>query len=171
MDTPSDMAFVPGGDIVITDEGGGSRPAVVEVNPNTGARTLISGRGRGSGPALAVPVSVAAEASGDILVANLATGNRTVLSEDGNPTGSPVFDTPIDVRYNACENAFYVLQTGFTPSTPPGKVLKVDATTGARTLFAQYLGAENYSLLLRPLLVLPPGPGGGGGGGTGGGND
>lgn len=48
-------------------------------------------------------------------------------------------------------------------------MLKVDATTGARTLFAKYLGAENYALLLRPMLVLPPGPGSGGG--TGGGGD
>lgn len=40
--------------------------------------------------------------------------------------------------------AFYVLQTGFTPATPSGKVLKVDVATGARALFATYLGAENY---------------------------
>jgi hypothetical protein len=53
LDTPSDMAFLPNGDIVITDEGSaGSVPDVVEVDPATGARTLISGRGRGSGPAV-----------------------------------------------------------------------------------------------------------------------
>lgn len=291
LDAPSDMAFLADGDIVVTDEGfSGGRPDVVEVDANTGARTLISGRGRGSGPALAVPVSVAVEASGDILVADqgatggtqllritpatgdrvvlsangvgsgptlggdsmgleggviylmdqagtvmsvdavtgdrtlisgptrgtgpgfvfpvsmasdsansvvvldmrqpppgpgyalgalirvdLATGNRTVLSEDGNPTGSPAFDSPIDVRYDSCQNAFYVLQTGFSPSTPPGRVIKVDPATGAtlgvRTLFATYTGAENYALLLRPILVPPPGggtPTGGGGGGGGG---
>jgi hypothetical protein len=114
-------------------------------------------------------------ALGALIRVDLATGNRTVLSEDGNPTGSPAFDSPIDVRYDSCQNAFYVLQTGFSPSTPPGRVIKVDPTTGAtlgvRTLFATYTGAENYALLLRPILVPPPGggtPTGGGGGGGGG---
>jgi hypothetical protein len=277
LDTPSDMAFLPNGDIVITDEGSSAlRPAVIEVNPGTGARTLISGRGQGSGPALKVPVSVAVEASGDILVADeggtagtqllrispatgdrvvlsangtgsgptltgaaagleggviylmdqagtimsvdpvtgdrtlisgptrgtgpgfvfpvsmasdsansvvvldmkqapagpgfglgalirvdLATGNRTVLSVDGTPKGSPVFDTPIDVRYDACENAFYVLQTGFGSPSELGRVMKVDATTGTRSLFATYQGAENYALLLRPVPVKLPGGGAG----------
>ena len=69
---------------------------------------------------------------------------------DGTPKGSPVFDTPIDVRYDACEKAFYVLQTGFGSPSEPGRVMKVDATTGTRSLFATYQGAENYALLLRP---------------------
>jgi hypothetical protein len=120
------MAFLPNGDIVITDEGRtGGVPDVVEVNPKTGARSLLSGNGRGLGALIRV---------------DLATGNRTVLSDDVTPSGGQQFDTPSDVAYNACENAFYVLQTGFTPGAPPGKVLKVDATTGAtlgvRTLFA-----------------------------------
>ena len=71
LDAPSDMAFLPDGNIVVTDEGFiGFVPNVIEVNPSTGARTLISGGGRGSGPALAAPDSVAVEASGDILVAD-----------------------------------------------------------------------------------------------------
>ena len=63
---------------------------------------------------------------------------------------------PVDVQYNACEKAFYVLQTGFTPATPAGRVLKVDDASGARSLFASYLGAENYALLLRPIPVQIP---------------
>ena len=285
LDAPSDMAFLPDGNIVVTDEGfTGFVPAVVEVNANTGARTLISSSGRGKGPALATPESVAVEASGDILVANegagttgttqllridpatgdrvvlsangtgtgpaltgssvglengviylmdqngtimsvdpvsgdrtlvsgpgrgggsafafpvsmasdspdsvvvldmkqrpvgtgysvgalirvnLANGDRTVLSIDGTPKGSPVFDAPIDVRYDACEKAFYVLQTGFGSPAEPGRVMKVDATTGDRTLFATYQGGENYALLLRPIPVNSPGPGGSSGSGGG----
>ena len=60
------------------------------------------------------------------------------------------------MQYNACEKAFYVLQTGFTPATPAGRMLKVDVATGARTLFASYQGAENYALLLRPIPVQLP---------------
>jgi hypothetical protein len=273
LDAPSDMAFLPNGDIAVTDQGFTlGRPHVVEVNPGTGVRTLISGNGRGSGPALQIPGSMRVEASGDILVTDvdattgnpqllridpatgnrtvltgngagsgpavnvaavgiengviyvtdvvgdqimsvnavtgartlisgptrgtgpafvspvsmtsdspgsvvvldaeqpggpgtglgalirvdLTNGNRTLLSSDAAPTGGEQFDTPIDVQYNACEKAFYVLQTGFTPATPAGRVLKVDAATGVRTLFASYLGAENYALLLRPIPVQLP---------------
>src|SRR5215472_10887982 len=50
LDSPNGMAFLPNGDIVMTDDGrtNGARPIVVEVNPGTGARTLISGDGTGS---------------------------------------------------------------------------------------------------------------------------
>jgi hypothetical protein len=87
------------------------------------------------------------------------------------PSGGQQFDAPSDVAYNACENAFYVLQSGgVTSRTAPGKVLKVDATTGAtlgtRSLFAKYQGAQNYALLLRPIPVPLPGGGTGTGGPT-----
>jgi hypothetical protein len=270
LDLPSGMAFLPNGDIVMTDNGrtSGPRPIVVEVNPHTGARTPISGDGRGSGPELSDPYSVAVEASGDILVAamdittgypellrispatgnraivtgdgvgsgpsltilatvalergviyvmdfagtiqsvdpvtgartlvsgpargtgpalvapvgmtsdspdsvivadrdhlpsgtgngrgalirvDLATGNRTVLSDDATPSGGQQFNFPVAVKYNACEQAFYVMQTGVTSSATPGKVLKVDAATGARMLFAKFQGADDYAMLLRPI--------------------
>ena len=80
------MAFLPDGNIVVTDEGfTGLVPDVVEVNPNTGARTLISGGGRGSGPALATPDSVAVEASGDILVSDEGAGPRGPRNSSGSP--------------------------------------------------------------------------------------
>jgi hypothetical protein len=50
----------------------------------------------------------------------------------------------------------------------PGNVLRVDGGSGARTLFGTYTASapsSNYSLLMRPLIVLPGGGGGGGGGG------
>jgi hypothetical protein len=106
---------------------------------------------------------------GALIRVDLKSGDRTIVSEDGNPTGSPVFDAPIDVKYDACENAFYVLENGFGSPKEPGKVEKVDPTTGIRTLFAEFQGAENYALLLRPIPVQPPGAGSGGG--TGGGGD
>ena len=281
LDSPSGMAFLPNGDIVMTDDGrtNGARPIVVEVNPGTGVRTLISGDGTGSGPELSDPYSVAVEADGDILVAamdittgypqllrispatgnraivtgngvgsgpsltilatvalergviylmdfagtiqsvdpvtgdrtlisgpargtgpalvapvsltsdspdsvvvadrdhlpavtgkgrgalirvDLATGNRTVLSDDVTPSGGQQFNFPVAVKYNACDQAFYVMQTGLTSSATPGKVLKVDAATGARTLFAKFQGAENYAMLLRPIPVQPPATAGGG---------
>src|SRR5262249_40852299 len=78
LDDPSDMAFMSNGDIVVTNEAfTGTVPDVVEVNQVTGARTLISGNGRGSGPALWVPGSVAVEASGNILVTDVDRATLT----------------------------------------------------------------------------------------------
>jgi hypothetical protein len=108
---------------------------------------------------------------GGLISVDVATGDRTVLSDDVTPSGGQQYDSPSDVQYNACDNSFYVLQTGFGSAGPGGRVLKVaDAVGGARTLFAGYAGAENYALLLRPIPV-PPLTGGGTGGGGGGGGD
>ena|SRR5690348_8272633 len=93
---------------------------------------------------------------GGLVRVDLATGDRTLISGNARPTGGEQFDTPIDVQYNACENAFYVLPTGFSPAAPDGRVLKVDAGSGVRSLFASYTGAENYALLLRPIPVPVP---------------
>jgi hypothetical protein len=156
---------------------------LLSVDPVTGNRTLVSGLPRGTGPGFVAPISMTSDAVGSLVVldrdhvagpgkglgglirVDLATGDRTVLSDDS--TGGQQFDTPSDVQYNPCDNSFYVLQTGFGLAGPAGRVLKVaDATGGARTLFASYEGAENYALLLRPIPVtLPVGGGSGGGGG------
>jgi hypothetical protein len=159
------------GVIYVTDVVGDQ---IMSVDPATGARTLVSGPGRGTGPAFVSPIGVTSDSPDSIVVldmdhsagtglgrgalirVDLASGKRTLLSDNATPSGGQQFDTPIAVRYNACERAFYVLQTGFTPATPAGRVLKVDAATGARTLFASYLGAENYALLLRPIPVQLP---------------
>ena len=78
LDDPTDMAFLPNGDIVVTDAELHPRP------PGTWwrsirapvPRTLISGNGRASGPRLRSPAMVAVEASGYILVTDVAAGNR-----------------------------------------------------------------------------------------------
>ena len=170
------------GVIYLMDQNG----TIMSVNPVSGDRTLVSGPTRGGGPAFAFPVSMASDSPDSVVVldmsqrqagtgysvgalirVDLTSGDRTVLSIDGTPKGSPVFDAPIDVRYDACEKAFYVLQTGFGSPAEPGRVMKIDATTGVRTLFAKYQGGENYALLLRPIPVNSPVPGGGGGSGGG----
>jgi len=216
LDYPSGMAFLPDGDIVVTDKGHIANPVVMEVDPATGARTLISGDGRGSGmvalvrgviylmdfagtivsvdpvtgdrtlvsgtfrgtgPALVAPVSMTSDAPDSVVVADrdhvpdgtglgrgalirvdLATGDRTVLSDDATPSGGQQFSAPVAVTYNACEKAFYVLQTGLTSSGVPAKVLKVDAATGTRKLFAKVRGADNYAMLLRPVPAGLPRP-------------
>src|SRR5262249_4934423 len=106
--------------------------------------------------------SASGKGAGALIRVDLGNGNRTMVSDDVTPSGGQQFDTPGNVQYDACENAFYVLQTGFTPTGPQGKVLKVDAATGVRSLFAKYSGAANYGLLLQPIPVQAPTTGGGG---------
>ena len=123
------------GVIYVTDVVGNQ---IMSVDPATGARTLVSGPGRGTGPAFVSPISVTSDSPDSVVVldmdfpagtglgrgalirVDLASGNRTLLSDDATPSGGQQFDTPVDVRYNACEKAFYVLQTGFTPPRQPG---------------------------------------------------
>lgn len=153
------------------------RGTVLSVNPVNGARTLVSGGGRGAGPVLSSLYGLAEDVAGTSVVVldqnyagagglfriELATGDRTVVSSNTAPSGSPVFDMPFDVVHNGCDGAFYVLHSaGF--AGPVGNVLKVDGATGSRTLWATYNAASppsNYSLLMRPYLYLPGGGGGG----------
>jgi hypothetical protein len=155
---------------------------VLSVNPVTGSRTLVSGGGMGAGPAFALAKSVTTDATGGSLMVldqnfggtgalirvDLATGNRTEVFSNGLQTSTWNFDMPYDVVRNSCNNSFYLLHTGATGAL--GNVLRVDGGTGARTLFATYTASSppsNYSLLMRPIIVLPGG--GGPGGPTGGG--
>jgi hypothetical protein len=179
----SERVRVPNGVIYLLDGG-----RVLSVDAITGSRTLISGGGVGTGPAFALAKSVTTDATGGSLMVldqnfagtgalirvNLATGNRTEVFSNRLQTGTWNFDMPYDVVRNACNNSFYVLHTGATGV--PGNVLRVDGGSGARTLFATYTASSppsNYSLLMRPLILLPggggpsgpSGPGGGGGGG------
>ena len=157
---------------------------LMSVNPTNGNRTLISGAGSGAGPSIVWPLSIANGSTtntlmvldekqpsavpgrplGALISVDLATGDRTVLSSNGAPNGGQQFDGPYDMAYDACQNVYYVLEPGYSPALPPGRVLKVDGVTGVRSLYADYLGARNWSLLMTPLLNLPGGGTGGGGG-------
>jgi hypothetical protein len=66
------------------------------------------------------------------------------------------------MAYDSCENVYYVLEPGYSPATPPGRVLKVDGASGDRTLYTNFIGARNWSMLINPV---PPHsfPGGGNG--------
>ena len=57
---PTGIAVEPSGTLVVVDNG---LRAVVRVDPQTGARTIISDATTGSGPALVRPIAIAVEAS------------------------------------------------------------------------------------------------------------
>lgn len=157
---------------------------VLSVNPVNGSRTVISGGGVGAGPAFALAESVTTDSTGRGLMVldqnfggtgalihvDLTTGRRAEVFSNRLQTSKYNFDMPYDVVRNACDNNFYVLHTGATGVL--GNVLRIDGATGARTLFATYTASSpqsNYSLLMRPLILVPGGGGGPIGGGGGGG--
>jgi hypothetical protein len=166
LDVPLDMAFLPGGDIVVTDTGWASGVnQVVQVNKSSGVRTVISGGtgGLGTGPALNIPRSVAVEASGDILVGDdnpsgfasrilridPATGNRTLLTGAARGSG-PAF-APFGVYVTIAGGVIYAVD-------PTGEVMSVDAVTGDRTLVSGATRGTG-SMLVDPVSIAP-GPAG-----------
>jgi hypothetical protein len=155
-----DRVRVVGGTIYLVGRGG-----VLSVDPGTGRRSLVSGSGRGAGPAFALPTSLTSDATtssivvldqtaggaGALIRVDLATGDRSVLSSNTAPTGTPLFDGPYDVVRDACTNTFSVLHSASAAAL--GEVVTVDGATGVRNLFGAYTAAgppSNYSLLVRP---------------------
>jgi hypothetical protein len=132
LDSPEDMAFDLNRNVVTADAGTSTGVSqVVRVDRNTGVRTLISGAGLGSGPALNGPYSIAVEGTGNILVLDFnaaitasrllritPAGARSVLSSNAVGAG-PALGVSDRVR---------VLNGG--------RVLSVDAVTGNRTLIS-----------------------------------
>jgi hypothetical protein len=159
---------------------------VLSVDAITGARTLISGGTTGGGPAFARAQSVTTDVSGGSLMVldqdyagtgalirvDLVSGDRTEefsnAKQNTKEDKKYPFDMPYDVVRDACDNSFYVLHTGGNGAL--GNVLRVDGSSGNRTLFATYIAPgvpSNYSLLMRPYIVVPGGGSGGSGGGGG----
>ncbi len=152
----------------------------------TGARTLVSGGTRGGGGAFVLPYSMTTDATssgivvldrsyggtGALIKVDLASGDRSVLSANSAPTAGPSFANPYDVVHDACDDSFYVLHDGYSGGNR--NVIRVDGNAvngvkGKRSMYATYVAnavPNNYSLLMRPLLVVPGGGSGGGGGGN-----
>ena len=139
LDSPEDMAFDLNGNIVTADQGTSTGTSqVVRVDRNTGVRTLISGAGLGSGPALNGPYSIAVEGTGNILVLDFnaaitasrllritPAGARSVLSSNAVGAGPAL---GVSDRVRVLNGVIYLLDGG--------RVLSVDAVTGNRTLIS-----------------------------------
>lgn len=108
-------------------------PAIVKFDESTGAFSVVSGWGIGTGTTLRTPVDVAVEASGTLLVPDdgkflyridPATGNRTVVSSSTVGTG------PVDIGLQIALTASgAVISVGFTD-----EVISIDPVTGNRTV-------------------------------------
>jgi len=122
------------GDILVTESVGSATSGIVgggviQVNPNTGAQTLIS-----SGGNLVNPFGITLDAAGQIIVADSAalggggaviridptTGAQTVVSSGGN------FVNPRGVAIDTAGQIIVVDSSG--------AVIRIDPTTGAQTV-------------------------------------
>lgn len=91
LDLPERLLAPPSGGLLVTD---GRLPALLRVDPRTGDRQVVSGPGRGDGPALGWPVGLAWDGGSVLLTdedadaivrVDLATGNRTGVTDPGKP--------------------------------------------------------------------------------------
>ncbi len=124
--------------LVVSDAGNSTdNPAILRVDPGTGARTVLSGGGVGSGVGLEIPEAVAVALNGNVYyveedgaAANSvvevlpASGNRQILSGGGTGTGT-AFVAPTGlaaanlapVITNTTLTASGTVGIGFTPYT------------------------------------------------------
>jgi sugar lactone lactonase YvrE len=138
---PTGIAVEPSGTLVVVDNG---LRAVVRVDPQTGARTIISDATTGSGPALVRPIAIAVEASGAFVVIDFSpgvspgavvrvdpqTGARTIVSDATTGSG-PTFGT-------RALTGFAVEPTGdlVVIDAAHDTVVRVDAVTGDRNVIS-----------------------------------
>jgi hypothetical protein len=124
------------GDIVVSALTPTFEPALFVVDPVTGNRAILSDNETGTGPDFGVPLGVAIEPDGDVIVADAApasvfrvdpaTGDRTILT--GGSVGSgPNLIQPTGIAEVA--GTIYV-------SDQSDFIMAVDPLTGNRTIFS-----------------------------------
>jgi streptogramin lyase len=107
MTTLYDLFLSPAGDLFITDGAvSGGLPAIMQVDLDTGDRTVVSSNDIGLGPAFDRPQSVVAAPDGSLLVADggagaiygvdILTGDRTLVSSSTVGVG-PNFVEPLGI--------------------------------------------------------------------------
>lgn len=135
---PTDMAVEADGQIVVVDgallEGEGLE-AVLRVDPVTGNRSIVSDADTGSGPPFLIPMGIAIEANGQLVVTDVGwdavfrvdpvTGDRTLAADAFKGTG-PIGDPGSIV----VEADGHLLVADPTLET----VLRIDPVTGDRTI-------------------------------------
>lgn len=162
------IAVEDSGAILVTAKGAGSpdeggtvfRDALLRVDPVTGQRTLFSDFGDPTQGTLGGQCSfgVAVEASGTILVTDCnnlgdspggllfridpVTGQRTVLSDFGNPAEGSIAQFPSGIAVEALGSILVAAPfAGSVPEgtlDPGGALFRVDPVSGQRTLFSDF---------------------------------
>ncbi len=136
---PFGVVINSGGQIFVSDAGDAAGDGfIVRIDPTTGARTLISGLGAGSGDLFGNIRGIAFGADNALVVSDLAnqaiyrvdsvTGARTILSDATHGTGTD-FVAPMGMTV---DGAGRILVT----DASSGSVFSVDPLTGNRTILS-----------------------------------
>jgi streptogramin lyase len=144
--SPVDIAVEANGQLVLADNVLG---AVVRVDSSTGVRTLVSGRGRGSGPPMTSPIAIAIGSDDSLIVADDAsvavlrvdptTGARSLVSGVNADTGELRGSGPDLGPFIAgiaveADGQLVVLNTGFVSPFFVSSLLRIDPATGNREI-------------------------------------
>ena len=133
------VSVLPNGDLLVGDGNsftslGQSR--LIEVDPATGNRTILSGSGVGSGPAFqavlgGLPygnsiVAVDSQNQGALLSVDPTTGNRTIISGDGVGSGPAFSPSGTTISGTSAIAALF----------GANQLMSIDLTTGNRTILS-----------------------------------
>ncbi len=151
--SPSGIVVEADGSLVVVDANG-----VVRVDPNTGARTIISDASVGSGPAFITPLRIAVEAHGSLVVLDQRlkavvrvdpnTGARTIVSDASVGTG-PAFDFP--------SGAVEAHGSLVVADIARRAVIRVDPNTGDRTIISTGHRPHRSAVGIGPAFSHPLG--------------
>lgn len=144
------IALSPTGTIYTADNSS-ALDGVVQINPVTGNRFILSNEDNGTGPDTNFPSGIAVRGDGTIIYMDIAldamiavnplTGNRTLFSDDTNGIG-PIFGAPTGITVSSTGD-FLVTDIDFDA------VYLVDAFTGDRTILSDDFTGSG------PILISP----------------
>ena len=151
---PEGLALEAAGTVLVidTEAGTGARGALFRVDAASGVRALLSDFGNSAqGPVGVEPNGLAVEAAGTVLVidyeagqgnrgalfrVDAASGNRSLVSDFGNPTQGPVGLNPFGVALEAGGAVLVIdgdAETGFS-----GALFRIDPASGNRSLVSNF---------------------------------
>jgi sugar lactone lactonase YvrE len=174
------LAVEATGQLVVADGSIYAADRVVRVDPNSGARTIVSDTTTGSGPAIAGIKGIAVEATGQLVIANgtsypsdpaelqrvmrvdPTSGARTIVADSTIGSGPILGSAPRGIAVEAT-GQIVILENG---NSGVGRVVRVDPRSGARTIVADaatgsgpILGSDPRGIAVEPTgwLVVADG--------------
>jgi glucose/arabinose dehydrogenase len=167
------IAVEADGAILVTDATAGTNQHGALLRVHSGFRTVLSDFGKSSAPGdpVVVPVGVAVEANGSILVVgpregldkpygvlfriNPQTGARTVVSDFGDITKGFRGRSPVGVAVEATGNILVVDESaeGELLGSSEGTLFRIDPVSGFRTQLSFFIDPRQGPLGLDPVGV------------------
>jgi sugar lactone lactonase YvrE len=165
LEVPRAIAVEASGALVVTDYNPGVRWAVVRVDPQTGARSIVADATTGSGPPLLAVVHIAVEATGTLVVTGSIpaddslisaivrvdpqTGARTILA-DATSSG-PLLESIYGI---AVEASGALVVASRDPSRGQPVLVRVDPQTGAQTIISDAATGSGPPLLYADSIAV-----------------